>query len=49
MTFVGGSVYAVAAGHLLMLTGCRLNEVLSLRWYDVDHTAKELRIRESKT
>ena len=32
-----------------MLTGCRLNEVLSLRWDDVDRTAGELRIRESKT
>ena len=45
----GASVYAVAAIRLLMLTGCRLNEVLSLRWDDVDRTAGELRIRESKT
>ena len=45
----GASVYAVAAIRLLMLTGCRLNEVLSLRWDDVDRTARELRIRDSKT
>ena len=42
-------VYAVAAVRLLMLTGCRLDEVLSLRWDDVDRTAKELRIRDGKT
>ena len=45
----GASVYAVAAVRLLMLTGCRLNEVLSLRWDDVDRTAKEVRIRDGKT
>ena len=45
----GASVYAVAAIRLLMLTGCRLNEVLSLRWDDVDRTAKEIRIRDGKT
>ena len=46
----GGSwVYAVAAVRLLILTGCRLGEVLYLRWDDVDHTAKELRIRDGKT
>ena len=45
----GASVYAVAAIRLLMLTGCRLSEVLSLRWDDVDRTARELRIRDSKT
>ena len=45
----GASVYAVAAIRLLMLTGCRLNEILSLRWDDVDRTAGELRIRDGKT
>ena len=45
----GASVYAVAAIRLLMLTGCRLNEVLSLRWDDADRTAGELRIRDGKT
>ena len=32
-----------------MLTGCRLNEILTLRWDDVDHTAGELRLRDGKT
>ena len=45
----GASVYAVAAIRLLMLTDCRLNEVLFLRWDDVDRTAGELRIRDGKT
>ena len=45
----GASVYAVAAIRLLLLTGCRLNEVLSLRWDDVDRTAREIRIRDGKT
>ena len=45
----GASVHAVAAIRLLMLTGCRLNEILSLRWDDVDRTARELRIRDGKT
>ncbi len=45
----GAAVHAVAAIRLLLLTGCRLNEVLSLRWDDVDRTARELRIRDGKT
>ena len=45
----GAAVYAVAAIRLLLLTGCRLNEVLSLRWDDVDEAAGELRIRDGKT
>ena len=40
---------AIAAIRLLMLTGCRKNEILTLRWDDVDHTAAELRLRDSKT
>ena len=40
---------AVAAVRLLLLTGCRRNEMLRLRWDDIDRTAGELRIRESKT
>ena len=40
---------AVAALRLLMLTGCRLNEILTLRWDDVDRTAGELRLRDAKT
>ena len=43
------SPYAVAALRLLMLTGCRLTEVLTLRWDDVDRTAGEFRLRAGKT
>ena len=32
-----------------MLTGCRRNEVLELRWDDIDRTAGELRLRDGKT
>ncbi len=40
---------AVAAFRLLMLTGCRRNEILTLRWEDVDLDAGELRLRDAKT
>ena len=40
---------AVAAIRLLMLTGCRSSEILNLRWDDVDRTAGELRLRDTKT
>ena len=40
---------AVAAIRLLMLTGCRSGEVLSLRWEDVDLDRGELRLPDSKT
>ena len=43
------SPYAVAALRLLLLTGCRLNEILTLRWDDVDRTAGEFRLRDGKT
>ena len=43
------SLYAIAALRLLMLTGCRLNEILTLRWDDVDRTAGEFRLRDGKT
>ena len=47
---VGGlSVHAVAAIRLLMLTGCRKSEILTLRWKDVDLAANELRLVDSKT
>ena len=39
----------VAAMRLLLLTGCRKNEILTLRWDDIDRTASELRLRDSKT
>ena len=46
-----GSVWppAIAALRLLMLTGCRKSEILTLRWDDVDRTAGELRLREAKS
>jgi len=40
---------AVAAFRLLMLTGCRRNEILTLCWEDVDLDAGELRLRDAKT
>lgn len=40
---------AVAAIRLLMLTGCRSGEILSLRWEDVDMDRGELRLPDSKT
>ena len=43
------SRHAAAAIRLLVLTGCRSNEVLELRWDDVDRTAGELRLRDGKT
>lgn len=45
----GPSVHAVAAIRLLLLTGCRRNEILTLRWEEVDLAARELRLRDSKT
>ena len=40
---------AIAAIRLLMLTGCRSDEILTLRWDDVNRTARVLRLRDSKT
>ena len=40
---------AVAAIRLLMLTGCRSGEILSLRWDYVDLDMGELRLPDSKT
>lgn len=40
---------AIAAIRLLILSGCRRNEILSLRWDDVDRTSGELRLRDAKT
>ena len=40
---------AVTAIRLLMLTGCRLSEILTLRWAHVDLTAGELNLLDTKT
>ena len=43
------SASAVAAIRLLMLTGCRRGEIVTLRWEDVDLEACEIRLRDAKT
>ena len=43
------SSHAAAAIRLLMLTGCRLREILRLQWDEVDLERAELRLRDSKT
>ena len=40
---------AIAAIRLLMLTGCRLSEIMTLRWDQVVLEAGELRLPDSKT
>ena len=45
----GVSVYAVAAVRLLLLTGCRKNEILALEWDRVDLEAGELNLEDTKT
>ena len=44
-----GPARAAAALRLIMLTGCRRGEVLTLRWSDVDRKAGEIRLRDAKT
>ena len=46
-----GPVATVFLGvlRLLMLTGCRKNEILTLRWQDVDLNAMELHLADTKT
>ena len=45
----GAEAHAAAAIHLLMLTGCRKSEILTLRWADVDPEAGELRLADAKS
>jgi len=45
----GASAPALAAIRLLMLTGCRKSEILTLRWEHVALNAAELRLPDSKT
>jgi integrase len=40
---------AIAATRLLILTGCRLNEIMSLKWSYLDISACALRLPDSKT
>ena len=46
-----GSVWppAIAAIRLLLLTGCHKGEIRTLRWEDMDRTARELRLRDTKS
>ena len=43
------TVHEAAAIRLLMLTGCRKNEIVKLKWKDVDVDAGEIRIPDGKT
>ena len=43
------SAHAAAAIRLLMLTGCRKNEIVTLRWRDMDLEAMELNLEDTKT
>lgn len=43
------SVHATAAIRLLILTGCRLGEILSLQWRHVDSERGLLLLPDSKT
>ena len=43
------SPLAAAAIRLLMLTGCRKSEILTLRWSDVDLAAGEIHLGDAKT
>ena len=45
----GVPTQAVAAIRLLMLTGCRKSEILTLRWEEVDLDAGEIHLAETKT
>ena len=41
--------YAIAAIRLLIFTGCRLNEIMTLKWGYVDFEARCLRLPDAKT
>ena len=40
---------AILAARLLILTGCRLNEIMSLQWSHIDFDSPALRLPDSKT
>ena len=41
--------WAIFAIRLLLMSGCRLNEILTLKWEEVDFTNQFLRLHDSKT
>ena len=43
------STHAAAALRLLLFTGCRVNEVLQLRWEDIDFEHALVRLADTKT
>jgi len=43
------NIWALYAIRLLLITGCRLNEILSLQWGEVDFNNQCLRLSDSKT
>ena len=43
------SAHAAAAIRVLVLTGCRRNEILGLRWDDLNFDSGEMRLLDSKT
>ncbi len=43
------NIWAVYAIRLLLITGCRLNEILTLKWEEVDYDNQCLRLSDSKT
>ena len=45
----GGFLRSGVAAIRLLLTGCRKNEIVTLRWDDIDRTAGEIRLPDSKT
>ena len=42
-------IYAISAIRLLIFTGCRLNEIMTLKWGEVDLENSCLRLSDSKT
>ena len=42
-------VHVTGAVRLLILTGCRLNEILTAKWTDIDHERGQLVLADSKT